>query len=113
MTLWHWRCNIIIATVWCLWCRKKNKKKKLKFLLRWLEFDELIECCQMLTDFFWKGQYCRVRLTIDDPRVGGGGAGTLRCGGSGGAILFVLTFGLRSFAIDKLFALPVPVVAGA
>lgn len=50
--------------------------------------------------------------TIDDPRVGGGGAGTLRCGGNGGAILLVLTFGLRSFAIDKLFALPVPVVAG-
>lgn len=50
--------------------------------------------------------------TIDDPRVGGGGAGTLRCGGNGGAMLLVLTFGLRSFAIDKLFALPVPAVAG-
>lgn len=51
--------------------------------------------------------------TIDDPRVGGGGAGTLLCGGNGGAILFVLTLGLRSFAMDRLFALPVPVVAAA
>lgn len=50
---------------------------------------------------------CNVIHTIDEPRVGGGGA---RCGGNGGAILFVLTFGLRSFD-DKLFALPVFVVA--
>lgn len=57
--------------------------------------------------------FFRVTHTIDDPRAGGGGAGTLRCGGNGGAILFVLTFGLRSFAIDKLFALPVPVEACA
>lgn len=44
--------------------------------------------------------------TIDVCRIGGGGAGHVRCGGKGGAILFELTFGLRSFA-DKLFALPV------
>lgn len=42
--------------------------------------------------------------TIDEPRVGGGGA---LCGGNGGAILFVLTFGLRSFASVKFVALPV------
>lgn len=48
--------------------------------------------------------------TIDVCRIGGGGAGQVRCGGSGGAMLFVLTFGLRSLETDKLFALPAPVV---
>lgn len=43
--------------------------------------------------------------TIDVCRIGG--AGQFRCGGGGGAILFELVLGLRSFATDKLFALPV------
>lgn len=55
--------------------------------------------------FQWKIEIKRVKMvhTIDEFLCGGGGA---RCGGNGGAILFVLAVGLRSFASVKLFALP-------
>lgn len=82
---WNCWCAAVIST----W-RLKWKKREWYLFMEGKGFYNFDECIHTIAGWW---------------RIGGGGAG-FRCGGSGGAQLFVLTCGLRSFVNDKLLALP-------